>query len=108
MEATERARQIADAIQGARGVWPIGASFAVTVRGGCTACDPGACSECGYLFTGEILTIDHLTRGRRVISDRMVHYLSHGITRYETGYVVHGEPVIVEIDLEELAGYLDL
>jgi hypothetical protein len=37
-----------------------------------------------------------------------VHYLGHGITRYETGYIVRGEPVVVEIDLEELAGYLDL
>jgi len=115
MDAAERAGQIAEALQQARGSfgWPVGASvyrgsYAVTVRGGCAACDPGACRECGHLFTGEIFTIEHLTRGKRVISDRTVHYLGHGITRYETGYIVRGEPVIVEIDLEELAGYLDL
>jgi len=43
-----------------------------------------------------------------VISDRTVHFLEHGITRYETGYVVRGEPVSVDIDVEELARYLDL
>jgi hypothetical protein len=43
-----------------------------------------------------------------VISDRTVHYLAHGITHYATGYVVHGELVVVDIDLEELAQYLDL
>lgn len=108
MEPAERAKQIAEAIQQARGVWPIGAPFSVSVRGGCAACDPGACNRCGQLFTGEIFTIEHLTRGRRVISDRTVHFLEHGITRYETGYIVRGEPVIVEIDVEELATYLDL
>lgn len=108
MDAVERARQVAEAIEQARAGWPIGASFAVSVRTGCAACDPGACSQCGYLFTGEIFTIEHLSRGKRVISDRTVHYLAHGTTRYETGYVVHGEPVIVEIDVEELATYLDL
>jgi hypothetical protein len=108
MDTADRARQIAEAIEQTRKGWPVGASFAVTLRGGCAACDPGACSECGHLFTGEIFTIEHLSRGKRVISDRTVHYLGHGITRYETGYVVRGEPVIVEIELEELAGYLDL
>lgn len=108
MDTTERAAQIVEAIQQAKGRWPIGATYTVSVRGGCAACDPGACSECGYLFTGELFTIEHMTRGKRVVSDRTVHYLGHGITRYETGYVVRGEPVIVEIDLEELAGYLDL
>jgi hypothetical protein len=108
MDAEERAKQIAEAIQQARSGWPIGASFTVTLRGGCAACDPGACGECGHLFTGEVYTIEHLKRGQRVISDRTVHYLGHGITRYETGYVVRSEPVIVEIDVEELATYLDL
>jgi len=108
MDTKERAVQIVEAIQHARGCWPIGANFTVSVRGGCAACDPGACSQCGHLFTGEIFAIEHLTRGKRVISDRTVHYLGHGITRYETGYIVRGEPVIVEIDLEELAEYLDL
>ncbi len=108
METAQRARQIAEAIEQARGGWPVGAHFAVTVRGGCAACDPGACDRCGHLFTGEVFTIEHLARGRRVISDRTVHYLAHGVNRYETGYVVHDEPVVVEIDVEELATYLDL
>jgi len=109
MDTAERARLIAETIEQAKGAgWPIGARFHVTVRGGCAACDPGACTQCGHLFTGEIFTIAHLTHGRRVISDRTVHYLAHGITHYATGYVVHGEPVVVDIDLEELAQYLDL
>ena len=108
MDAAERAGQIVEALQHARAGWLVGATFTVSVRGGCAACDPGACSQCGHLFTGEIFTIEHLTRGKRVISDRTVHYLGHGITRYETEYIVRGEPVVVEIDLEELAGYLDL
>ncbi len=108
MNTSERARQIATAIEQARHGWPIGAAFTVIVRGGCAACDPGACRECGHLFTGEIYTIEHLTRGKRVLCDRTVHYLTHGVTRYETGYVVHGEVVAVEIDVEELAAYLDL
>ena len=70
MDAAERAGQIVEAIQQARGRWPIGATFTVSVRGGCAACDPGACGECGHLFTGEIFTIEHLTRGKRVITDR--------------------------------------
>jgi hypothetical protein len=108
MNRIERAKQIAEAIVQGRGGWPVGARFSVWVRGGCAACDPGACDRCGHLFTGEVYTIEHLERGRRVISDRTVHYLTHGINRYETGYVVHGEPVVVEIDVEELATYLDL
>ena len=77
MNTTERAGQIVEALQQARAGWPIGATFTVNVRGGCAACDPGACSQCGHLFTGEIFTIEHLTRGKRVISDRTVHYLDN-------------------------------
>jgi hypothetical protein len=108
-DTDQRARLISEMIEQARGRgWPIGARFRVTVRGGCVACDPGVCTECGHLLTGETYTIAHLTHGQRVISDRAVHYLGHGITQYATGYVVHDEPVIVEMDLEELAQYLDL
>jgi len=107
MDAEKRAREISSVIemasQGAEND-----HFAVTTRGGCGACDPGACRECGYLFSGEIFVIEHDTRGKRVLSDKTVHYLAHGITRYETGYVVHGAPVVVDLDVEELAAYLDL
>lgn len=82
--------------------------YTVTRTGGCIACDPGACPLCGHLFTGEIIRIAHVTRGRRNLSDKAVHYLSHGLSRYETAYLVRGEPVIVDLDLDELAGYLDL
>lgn len=84
------------------------ARFTVTKESGCLSCDPGACWECGYLFSGERITIRHISKGERVMSDRTLHLLSHGIVRYKTQYVVHGEPVIVDLDLDELAGYLDL
>jgi hypothetical protein len=82
--------------------------YTVTRTGGCIACEPGACPLCGHLFTGEIIRIAHEIRGRRNLSDKAVHYLSHGLNRYETGYIIRGEPVTVELDLEELAAYLDL
>ena len=82
--------------------------YTVTRTGGCIACDPGACPLCGHLFTGEIIRIAHETRARRNLSDKAVHYLSHGVSRYETAYLVRGEPVIVDLNLDELAGYLDL
>jgi hypothetical protein len=84
------------------------ARFTVSKESGCLSCDPGACWECGYLFSGERIIIKHARKGERVISDRTLHLLSHGIVRYKTQYVVHGEPVIVDLDLDELAGYLDL
>jgi hypothetical protein len=121
MDEAARAKRIASIIQerleqtpevqpagAATAAWPIGVRFIVTRRGGCAACDPGACSVCGYLFTGENIEINHCTHGRRTLSDRAVHYLSHGMTRYPTAYVVRGETVDVTLDLEELAGYLDL
>jgi predicted Zn-ribbon and HTH transcriptional regulator len=83
-------------------------NFTVTRRGGCISCDPGSCAECGYLFTGESIMIDHKLRGKITLSDRAIHYLSHGMTHYQTAYVVRGEPVVVDLDLEDLAGYLDL
>ena len=107
MDEAERARHVAQIIQNALGKPPTG-NFAVTSQGGCTSCDPGSCPECGYLFAGDRITIDHKTKGNRTISDKALHYLSHGITRYQTHYVVHGEPVVVELDLDELASYLDL
>ncbi len=83
-------------------------SFTVTRESGCLSCDPGSCWECGHLFTGERISIRHVSKCERVISDRTLHLLSHGIVRYKTQYVVRGEPVIVDLDLDELATYLDL
>jgi hypothetical protein len=127
MNKEERAKQIAriiqEALQGAAASVLAGAhhpggtgtgeelpqgNFTVTKRGGCSTCDPGSCSECGYLFMGEAVVINHRIRGKLTLSDKAVHYLSHGITRYQTSYIVHGEPVIVDLDLDELASYLDL
>jgi|GEM_PF-1413871 len=83
-------------------------TFTVTREGGCLSCDPGVCWVCGHLFTGERIIIRNVVKGERVLSDRTLHLLSHGITRYPTKYIVRGEPVIVDLDLDELAGYLDL
>jgi hypothetical protein len=108
MDETTRARQIAGAIQVAlEAPCPTG-DFTVTKRVGCASCDPGACPVCGYLFTGETFTIMHMLKGKRTLSDKAVHYLSHGIVHYQTGYVIHGEPVVVDLNLDELACYLDL
>jgi hypothetical protein len=112
MDEKGRAEQIARIIQEALRETGVGekspqGNFTVTRRGGCIACDPGSCPECGHLFTGEAVEINHKIRGKIILSDRAVHYLSHGITRYQTGYIVHGEPVIVDMDLGDLAGYLD-
>jgi hypothetical protein len=109
-EAPDRdlARQVADVIEQARKSMRAGLRVMVTVRGGCKICDPGVCPECGHLFRGETIQIDHAVLGKRCISDRTVHFLMHGITHYETGYVIRGEPVTVDIDVEDLAKYLDL
>jgi hypothetical protein len=98
MDEAARARQIAATIQAALETPPRG-DFTVTKRVGCASCDPGACTECGFLFTGETFTIVHARKGKRTLSDKAVHYLSHGLVRYRTSYVVHGGPVIVDLDL---------
>ena len=103
----ERARRIAQVIQETMGK-PSTGNFTVTSRGGCVSCDPGVCPECGYLFTGDIITIEHETKGKRTLSDKAIHYLSHGIVSYKTGYVINGETVVVDLDPDEIASYLDL
>jgi hypothetical protein len=128
MDEQERAKQIGrviqDALRSSAEPAAVGASaaerpvselkasrlvpFTVTRETGCLSCNPGVCWVCGYLFTGERIIIRHVTKGERVLSDRTLHLLSHGIVRYKTQYVVRGEPVIVDLDLDELAGYLDL
>jgi hypothetical protein len=107
MDEAELAKQIAQIIQETVGK-PATGSFTVTSRGGCASCDPGSCPECGYLFTGDIITIAHKIKGERTITEKAVHYLSHGLTHYQTNYVVRGEPVVVDLNVDELAGYLDL
>lgn len=82
--------------------------FTIKRQGGCMSCDPGSCWECGYLFSGERITIYHDEKGERVLSDRTLHLLTHGITRYPTKYVVYGEPVVVDLDIDELGSYLDM
>jgi hypothetical protein len=98
----DRARRLASAIEAAA------ESGAIQVRGGCASCDPGACPECGCLFTGAIYQISHPLLGRRNLTDRAVHYLGHGISRYTTAYLVRGEPVEVRLDLDGLERFLDL
>lgn len=83
-------------------------NFTVIRQGCCLSCDPGVCPVCGYLFTGETVVIQHRVHGKFALSDRAIHYLTHGITHYQTSYIVRGEPVSVELDLELLASYLDL
>ena len=107
MDEAPRARQIAATIQDALETPPTG-DFTVTKRVGCASCDPGACPVCGFLFTGETFTIMHTRKGKRTLSDKAVHYLSHGLVHYQTSYVVHGEPVVVDLNLDELASYLDM
>ncbi len=112
MDTEQRARQIARLIlysqQPVTVIRDPSRSYTVTKRGGCAACDPSVCPVCGYLFTGEIFQIEHRSQGKRNVSDRAVHFLSHGMSHCRTGYVVRGEPVTVKLDLEELASYLDL
>ncbi len=116
VEESRRARQIGQAIEarlrrdesgGAPPEQP--ARYSVYRQGaGCVGCDPSPCPICGYLFMGEAIVIQHETRGKRVLSDKGLHYLLHGIVTYYTSYIVHGEHVNVTLDLEELSGYLDL
>jgi hypothetical protein len=82
--------------------------YRVAKRGGCVSCDPGVCTVCGHIFTGEVYRIEHPDNGRRVFSDRAIHYLMHGIFSYETGWVVRGTPVVVDLDIDDLAAFFRL
>jgi hypothetical protein len=119
MDEQTHAKQIYDAIQkalaqpvvasppfGPAQYGPETARYTATREGGCLSCDPGACWVCGYIFSGERIVIRHINKGERVLSDKALHLLSHGIVRYQTHYVVRGEPVVVDLDVDELAGYL--
>jgi hypothetical protein len=80
--------------------------YRVTKRNACSGCPSSACTVCGVVLPGDVIIITHSVKGKRHLSDKAVHYLSHGLTHYETGYVYRGEPVTVDLDLNELEGYL--
>jgi hypothetical protein len=112
MSQDTRARRIAQAIEqlllAPAGDDAVAGGFKVSRRCGCVACNPGVCSYCGHVFTGEVIEISHASKGKRVLSDKAVHYLAHGVTTYETGWTIRGQPVVVDLDVEEVASYLDL
>ena len=81
-------------------------SYRVTKRNACTGCPPSACAVCGVVLAGDVIIIHHQVKGKRHLSDKAVHYLGHGLTHYETGDIYRGEPVTVDLDLNELEGYL--
>ncbi len=108
LSSEERAKRLAAAILNGLQRAPEGAAYRVTRRDACTGCPPGTCAECGAVLPGDVYIITHHARGKRHLSDKAVHYLGHGLTHYETGYVYRGEPVTVDLSLDELERYLDL
>ncbi len=104
----ERALRISQAIEIALAQPAGNGRYTVTKRNACAACPPSACKECGLALPGDVIILNHSVKGKRHLSDKAVHYLGHGLTRYQTGYVYRGEPVVVDLDLSELEGYLDL
>ena len=88
--------------------WARTRRFTVARRPGCPVCRHGTCRVCGHRFLGEAIIVAHPVHGKHALSDRAVHYLSHGLTHYETGDVIDGQAVSVDLDLVEIAGYLDL
>ncbi len=81
-------------------------SYRVTKRNACTGCPSSECAVCGVVLPGDVIIVHHQVKGKRHLSDKAVHYLGHGLTHYETGYIYRGEPVAVDLDLNELEGYL--
>lgn len=104
----ERARRLSAAIIAGLAGAPAGARYAVTKRSACSGCPPGACTVCGLSLPGDVFIVTHHVKGKRHLSDKAVHYLGHGLTHYETGYIYRGEPVTVDLSLDELEGYLGL
>jgi hypothetical protein len=107
MATCEKARQVAAAIERAIGV-ANSARFSVVLRDSRTSSDRTFCTSCNRQFTSVSYIIEHREHGRCAVSEKTVHYLAHGMTRYETGYVVDGRQVMVEIDPEDLRKYVDL
>lgn len=108
LSAKDRAWRIAQTIEAALSEPGPQSSYTVTKRAACSACPPSSCSVCGFVLPGDVIIINHQVKGKRHLSDKTVHYLGHGLTRYQTGYIYRGEPVIADLDLHELEGYLDL
>ncbi len=104
----DRALRIAQTIETALAQPAHDCNYTVTKRMACSACPPSSCSVCGFVLSGDVIIINHQVKGKRHLSDKTVHYLGHGLTRYQTGYIYRGEPVIADLDLHELEGYLDL
>jgi hypothetical protein len=101
-----RARRISAAIRHGLATPGEAQSYRVTKRNACSGCPPSACAVCGTALPGDVIIIQHQVKGKRHLSDKAVHYLDHGLTHYQTGYMYHGEPVTVDLDLSELEGYL--
>lgn len=74
----------------------------------CGSCPPFICPECGCPLAGDAIIIDHVRKGRRRLSDKALHYLGHGMTSYQTGYIYQGHPVTVDLNLDTLEAYLNL
>jgi hypothetical protein len=108
MDPNEQAVKVAVAIEQARSGSSDGAAISITVRSSSQARLFGACTRCGYRFSGDVLIVQHPSYGRRSISERSLHYLGHGTTRHDTGHRLFGEPVFVEIEVEEWVRYLGL
>jgi hypothetical protein len=102
----DRARRISASLLHGLAVPDDTLSYSVTKRNACTGCPPSACAVCGVVLAGDVIIVQHPVKGKRHLSDKAVHYLSHGLTHYETGYVYRGEVVTVDLDLSELEGYL--
>lgn len=107
-EQSALARRIAETIAEALAGADDSGTYAVFSRGCCSACELGTCPECGHAFDGSTVIIHHKRKGKRYLSDRAVHFLSHGRSSYQTKYVYKDQPVTVDLDLRELAEYLDL
>jgi hypothetical protein len=102
----DRARSLSAAILHGLAAPEDAESYRVTKRNACTGCPSSACAVCGAILPGDVIIVHHKVKGKRHLSDKAVHYLGHGRTHYETGYIYRGEPVTVDLDLNELEAYL--
>jgi hypothetical protein len=107
MNIDQRARAIAAQIQQARPAARNG-DVRVTSHSVGSPLHGERCTLCGYRFTGDTYIVERSARGRRAISERSVHYLAHGLATHETGDIMDGEPVRVEIDLASWERFLSL
>lgn len=104
----ERALRIVRTIEAALSQPPACGDYVVTRLAACGSCPPFVCPECGCPLPGDSIVIDHFQKGRRRLNDKAIHYLGHGVTSYQTGYIHQGKPVVVNLDLDTLEAYLSL